>query len=138
MVAKNIITSQYTKEGVKKLLSEVDDLVLKKKTEKNPEKLLKDKKEVLIDDTKGEIKSTIGKGTKFETTIGVKQFKGKVPEVSKETTEEFLKSFQANNIPKNILADFNIDKISSNEDIIKMINLIAKYADKKGIIKQDE
>ena len=80
---KSIITSQYTKEGVKKLLSEVDDLVLKKKMEKNPEKLLKDKKEVLIDDTKGEIKSTIGKGTKFETTIGVKQFKGKVPEKGK-------------------------------------------------------
>ena len=34
MVAKNVITSQYTKEGVKKLLSEVDDIVTKGKTEK--------------------------------------------------------------------------------------------------------
>ena len=41
MVAKNVITSQYTKEGVKKLLSEVDDIVTKGKTEKDPQKLLK-------------------------------------------------------------------------------------------------
>ena len=50
--------------------------------------------------------------------------------------EEFLKSFQSNNIPKKILADFNIDKITNNEDIIKMINLIAKTANKQKIIEQ--
>ena len=31
MVVKNIITSKYTKEGVKKLLSEVDDISYKRK-----------------------------------------------------------------------------------------------------------
>ena len=90
MVVKNVITSQYTKEGVKKLLSEVDDIVTKGKTEKDPQKLLKkdaNKKDVLIDgEKKGEI---IQKGP-FETTIGVKQFKGKIPEPSKESVEEFL------------------------------------------------
>ena len=34
MVVKNIITSKYTKEGVKKLLSEVDDIVTKGKDRK--------------------------------------------------------------------------------------------------------
>ena len=128
-VVKNIITSKYTKEGVKKLLSEVDDLVTKGKTDKDPSKLLQKQKkpEVTVDG------KTIEGG---ETTIGVKQFKGKIPEASKESVEEFLKSFQANNIPKKILADFNIDKISSNEDIIKMINLIAKTANKQKIIDQ--
>ena len=134
MVVKNIITSKYTKEGVKKLLSEVDDIVTKGKTEKNPEKLLKKKsEEVRVDGEKvGEIKQ---KGP-FETTIGVKQFKGKIPEPSKESVEEFLKSFQSNNIPKKILADFNIDKITNNEDIIKMINLIAKTSKPKDIVAQ--
>ena len=118
MVVKNIITSQYTKEGVKKLLSEVDDIVTKGKKEKNPENLLKkkDEPEVSVDGKKIEV---------GETKIGVKNFKGKIPEASKESVEEFLASFQSNNISKKILADFNIDKISSNEDIIKMINLIA-------------
>ena len=39
MVTKHVITSKYTTEGVKKLLSEVDDIVLKGKTEKDPQKL---------------------------------------------------------------------------------------------------
>ena len=129
MVVKNVITSQYTKEGVKKLLSEVDDIVTKGKTEKNPEKLLKKKAEpeVSVDGKKIEV----GK-----TEIGVKNFKGKIPEASKESVEEFLASFQSNNISKKILADFNIDKITNNEDIIKMINLIAKTANKKDIVAQ--
>ena len=57
MVTKNIITSKYTKEGVKKLLSEVDDIVTKGKTEKNPEKLLKKKAEpeVSVDGKKIEV-----------------------------------------------------------------------------------
>ena len=127
-VVKNIITSKYTKEGVKKLLSEVDDLVTKGKTDKDPSKLLQKQKkpEVTVDG------KTIEGG---ETTIGVKQFKGKIPEASKESVEEFLQSFQSNNISKKILADFNIDKISSNEDIIKMFNLIAKTANKQKIIE---
>ena len=102
MVVKNVITSQYTKEGVKKLLSEVDDIVTKGKTEKDPQKLLKkdaNKKDVIVDgEKKGEI---IQKGP-FETTIGVKQFKGKIPKVSDESVEEFLASFQSNNISKKI------------------------------------
>ena len=44
MVAKNVITSQYTKEGVKKLLSEVDDIVTKGKATENPEKLKRKKR----------------------------------------------------------------------------------------------
>ena len=43
MVTKNIITSKYTKEGVKKLLSEVDDIVTKGKTEKDAQKLWRHK-----------------------------------------------------------------------------------------------
>jgi len=129
MVTKNIITSKYTKEGVKKLLSEVDDIVTKGKATDKPEKLLKKKAEpeVSVDGKKIEL---------GETKIGVKNFKGKIPEASKESVEEFLASFQSNNIPKKILADFNIDKITNNEDIIKMINLIAKTANKKDIVAQ--
>jgi hypothetical protein len=129
MVVKNVITSQYTKEGVKKLLSEVDDIVTKGKATDKPEKLLKKKPEpeVSVDGKKIEV---------GETKIGVKNFKGKIPEASKESVEEFLQSFQSNNISKKVLADFNIDKITNNEDIIKMINLIAKTAKPKDIVAQ--
>ena len=105
-VVKNVITSQYTKEGVKKLLSEVDDIVTKGKATDKPEKLLKknnEAKDVLVDgEKKGEI---IQKGP-FETTIGVKQFKGKIPKVSDESVEEFLQSFQSNNISKKNISRF--------------------------------
>ena len=90
---KSIITSQYTKEGVKKLLSEVDDLVLKKKTEKNPEKLLKDKKEVLIMIQKVRSKVQLVKEQSLKLRSALNNLKEKFL-LSKETTEEFLKSFQ--------------------------------------------
>ena len=43
MVVKNVITSDITKQGVKKLLETVDDIVIKKKTIDQPTKLLKKK-----------------------------------------------------------------------------------------------
>ena len=54
----------------------------------------------------------MAKRSKFRSKLRLvlNNFKGKIPEASKESVEEFLKSFQSNNIPKKILADFNIDK----------------------------
>jgi len=127
---KSIITSQYTKDGVKKLLSEVDDLVLKKKTSKNPSELLQKADDVTVGDKKIKV------GTSEETVISKKDFKVKEPKVAKETIEEFLESFKSNTVSKKILADFNIDKINSNEDIIKMINLIAKTVKPSEVVKQ--
>ena len=126
------IIKEFNRESIKKVLNEVDDLILKKKTTKNPEKLLKKQTDdVTIGDKKLKIKDK-----KLETEIGVKDFKKKVPTTTKESVEEFLASFGNNKVSKKVLSDFNIDKISSNEDIIKMMNLIAKTADKKAIVKQ--
>ena len=85
MSLRTILKSDITKEGVKKILSNVHDLIIKKKTIKDPSKLLQKKKEVIIDD------KTIPVGPGGEkTTIKVKDFKAKVPEVSKETYPEFI------------------------------------------------
>ena len=118
------------KETVKQLLKTVDDLVLKNKGLKNPEKLLKKKKELQVGD------DTISVGPRTtQTKVGIKQ-KVKIPEVPKETIEEFLTSFNSNTIPKKILADFNIDKITNNDDIFKMINGIAKGFNTRDVVKQ--
>jgi len=131
MTLRTILKSDVTKEGVKKILSNVDDLILKKKTLKNPSKLLQKKKEVIVDD------KTIPVGPGGEkTTIKVKDFKAKVPEVSKETYAEFIASFQSDTIPKKILADLHIDKITKNEDIFQMINGIAKGLKPSEVVKQ--
>ena len=106
-------------------------LVLKKKVEKDPSKLLKKKTDVVIDDQK----IAVGPGGE-KTTIKVKDFKAKQPQVSKETITEFLESFRTNTIPKKILADFNIDKITKNEDIFQMINGIAKGFKPDDVVKQ--
>jgi hypothetical protein len=81
--------SSLAKEGVKQLLRTVDDLVLKNKGLKNPEKLLKKKKELQV----GDETVSVGPGT-TQTKVGIKQ-KVKIPEVPKETIEEFLTSFNS-------------------------------------------
>ena len=118
MVLKNVLTSDIAKEATKKVLREIDQLILKKKTLKDPGKLLKKKQEVVIDD------KTIGVGPGGEkTTIKVKDFKAKQPQVSKETYAEYIASFKSDTISKKILADLNINKVTKNEDIFQMINV---------------
>ena len=131
MVLNRILGSKIGQETTKQILKEVDDLVLKKKVEKDPSKLLKKKTDVVIDDQN----IAVGPGGE-KTTIKVKDFKAKQPQVSKETITEFLESFRTNTIPKKILADFNIDKITKNEDIFQMINGIAKGFKPDDVVKQ--
>ena len=126
-----ILKSDITQQGVKKILSNIDDIILKKKTLKDPSKLLRKKKEVIIDDKK----IPVGPGGE-KTTIKVKDFKAKQPQVSKETIDEFLQSFRSKTIPRKVLADFNIDKITKNEDIFEMINAIAKGIKPSEVVKQ--
>ena len=123
--------STIAKEGVKQILKQVDDIVLKNKALKNPEKLLNKKKEIKVGD------DTVAVGENQTTTkIDLKKNKVKIPEVPKETMEEFLTSFNNNTIPKKILADFNIDKITNNDDVIKMINGIAKGYKPSEVVKR--
>ena len=132
MVVKNVITSDITKQGVKKLLETVDDIVIKKKTIDQPTKLLKKKSDVTIGDRK------IKTGPTGETVeIKAKDIsKVKAPKAKPESIEEFFKSFGDTTISKKVLADFNIDKITKNEDIIKMINAIAKSISPREVVKQ--
>ena len=122
--------STLAKEGTKQLLKTIDDIILKNKAVKNPEKLLRKKKQLQVGD------ETVSVGPNQPSTkVGIKQ-KVKVPEVPKETIKEFLTSFNNNTIPKKILADFNIDKITNNDDIFKMINGIAKGFNTRDVVKQ--
>ena len=72
MVLNRILGSKIGQETTKQILKEVDDLVLKKKVEKDPSKLLKKKTDVIIDDQN----IAVGPGGE-KTTIKVKDFKAK-------------------------------------------------------------
>ena len=89
MVVKNVITSDITKQGVKKLLETVDDIVIKKKTIDQPTKLLKKKSDVTVGDKK------IKTGPTGETVeIKAKDISQvKAPKAKPESIEEFFKSF---------------------------------------------
>jgi len=113
------------------ILKEVDKIITNKGTIKNPEKLL----QKVEDATVGDEAIKVGPN-KTSTKIELKDFKAKQPQVSKETIDEFLASFNSGTIPKKILADFNIDKITKNEDIFQMINGIAKGYKPDEIVKQ--
>ena len=135
MVLKNLFTSELGKQTTKKLLKEVDKRILNKGTIKNPEKLLQKVEDVTV----GDEAVKVGPNP-TSTTVKIKDFKGSdkklADKVSKETMDEFLASFNSGTIPKKILADFHIDKISKNDDIIQMINGIAKGYKPSEIVKQ--
>ena len=131
MVLGRVLGSPAAKDATKQILKEVDNLVINKKTVKDPSKLLQKKTDVIIDDQN----ISVGPGGE-KTKIKVKDFKAKQPKVSEETIKEYLESFQSDTIPKKILADFNIDKISKNEDVIQMINGIAKGYKPSEVVKQ--
>lgn len=126
-----IIDKAVTSGVAKQILKEVDDLILKKGTTKNPSKLLQKKKDVKIGDKE------INVGPKGETTeIGIKDFKGKAPVASKESIEEFLKSFGNSKLPKEALMDFRIEKFTQNQDIFKVIDSISKSLKPSDVVKQ--
>ena len=135
MVLKNLFTSEIGKETTKRLLKEVDKRILNKGTIKNPEKLLQKVEDVTVGDEAVKVGPN-----KTSTTVKIKDFKGSdkklAEKVSKETMDEFLASFNTGTIPKKILADFHIDKITKNDDIIQMINGIAKGYKPSEIVKQ--
>jgi len=135
MVLKNLFTSEIGKQTTKQLLKEVDKRILNKGTIKNPEKLLQKVEDVTVGDEAVKVGPN-----KTSTTVKIKDFKGSdkklAEKVSKETMDEFLASFNSGTIPKKILADFNIDKITKNDDIIQMINGIAKGYKPSEVVKQ--
>ena len=111
-----------TNKDVFDVLSAVDEKVKSGKAEKNPSKLLQQAEEV----TTGENTVKVGKGKVEKTEIGKRDFKVKVDEQTKETTEQFLKSFGETDLPRKTLIDFNISKINANDDILKLIDLTSK------------
>jgi len=135
MVLGRILGSKGGQEATKQLLKEVDKRILNKGTIKNPEKLLQKVEDVNVGDEAVKVGPN-----KTSTTVKIKDFKGSdkklADKVSKETMDEFLASFNSGTIPKKILADFNIDKITKNDDIIQMINGIAKGYKPSEIVKQ--
>ena len=123
--AKKIKKLEEKKPEQAEILKEVDKLVTSGKVE-NPERLLQKvpKRKVKIDGKVTEVADS--------ETVLVKT-KAKQPKVSKETEQEFFESWgiEKGRIGPNILKDFNIKNIKTNDDIYRLINAISKSTSKK-------
>ena len=88
MVANKILPKIIGSDTTKKILQEVDDIIVKGKVDKNPEKLLSSpKKKVKIDGKEIEVDRSEA------TEVELKNIKAKQPKVSKETEQEFFESW---------------------------------------------
>ena len=80
MVLNKILPKIIGSDTTKKILQEVDDIIVKGKVDKNPEKLLqKSKKKVKIDGKEVEVDRSEA------LEVELKNIKAKQPKVSKET-----------------------------------------------------
>ena len=133
MVANKILPKIIGSDTTKKILQEVDDIIVKGKVNKNPEKLLSSpkKKKVKIDGKEIEVDRSEA------TEVELKNIKAKQPKVSKETEQEFFESWgiEKGRIGPNILKYFNINNINTNDDIYRLINAVSKST-AKSIDKQ--
>ena len=68
-------------------------------------------------------------------TVSKKDFKVKKPKISADQAEEALFIYKGTTITPKLLADFNINKLSSRADIIKFIDIVSKQF-KTSITKQ--
>ena len=123
--AKKIKKLEEKKPEQAEILKKVDELVTSGKAE-NPERLLQNvrKRKVKVDGKVTEVADS--------ETVLVKT-KAKQPKVSKETEQEFFESWgiEKGRIGPNILKDFNIKNIKTNDDIYRLINAISKSTSKK-------
>ena len=133
MVTNKILPKIIGSDTTKKILQEVDDIIVKGKVDKNPEKLLSSpKKKVKIDGKEVEVDRSEA------TEVELKKYKkAKQPKVSKETEQEFLKvgDLEKGRKVQLYLKDFNIKNINTNDDIYRLINAVSKST-AKSIDKQ--
>ena len=132
MVLNKILPKVIGSDTTKKILQEVDDIIVKGKVDKNPEKLLqKSKKKVKIDGKEVEVDRSEA------LEVELKNIKAKQPKVSKETEKEFFESwgFEKGIKGPTWLKDFNIKNITTNDDIYRLINAVSKST-AKSIDKQ--
>ena len=132
MVLNKILPKVIGSDTTKKILQEVDDIIVKGKVDKNPEKLLqKSKKKVKIDGKEVEVDRSEA------LEVELKNIKVKQPKVSKETEKEFFESwgFEKGIKGPTWLKDFNIKNITTNDDIYRLINAVSKST-AKSIDKQ--
>lgn len=115
------ILKQFTKGEVKEVLDKAGSIVQSSKKKKKKAKDLLEKEPIK------------------EKKIGVfKTEPVKKPEASVIEAQDFLKDYKGKIKPQE-LADFNIDKITSKEDVIKLIDIISKRyakditAQKRGV-----
>lgn len=112
-----------TKEIAKTVIDEAGKIVKKGSKTKKAETLL-EKKQIPV--KIGDKKEVVVEGAETVTTITKKDIKVKKAVIDTGKADEALWLIQNTKITPKILADFNINKISSKEDIIKLIDITSK------------
>ena len=119
------------KEIVKDVIEEAGKIVKTGKTKKAETLLEKKKIPVKI----GDKKEVVAEGTESVIKVSKKDFKVKQPKVNVDQSDEALWLIKNTKITPKILSDFNINKINSKGDILKLIEITSKLY-KGSIAKQ--
>lgn len=135
-MVRRVITSTFTEPQVQEFIKKSAEIVKGGKTKK-AETLLKPvkKTKVKVDDVEAEIADDA------ETVLKIdkKKFKVKKPEVTEQASDLFKYDYKNSKIPPKVLSDFNINRINSKEDILRLIELTSQKfkssidAQKRGV-----
>ena len=122
-MVRRVITSTFTEPQVQEFIKKSAEIVKGGKTKK-AETLLKPvkKTKVKVDDVEAEIADDA------ETVLKIdkKKFKVKKPEVTEQASDLFKYDYKNSKIPPKVLSDFNINRINSKEDILRLIELTSQ------------
>ena len=124
-IGRIITTGAKTKVGkefTKTLVEGAQSIIKTGKTTEATKLLQKKKTPVKV----GEKETQAVKGAETVVNITKKDIKVKKPEVSAAQADEFIDYLKGSKIPKTILRDFNFNKITSSDDIKKLIQMTSQ------------
>ena len=124
-IGRIITTGAKTKVGkefTKDLIEQAQGLIKTGKTTEATKLLQKKKIPVKV----GDKKTQVVEGAETVVKIEKKDIKVKKPEISAEQSDDFFKYLEGSKIPKTILRDFNFNKITSSDDIKRLIQITSQ------------
>ena len=130
-VGKELLTSKKVKEIIEDVGQKVKESIEKGTKTKKAETFL-EKKSIPV--KIGDKKEVVVEGAETVTTITKKDIKVKKPPVDVAKSDEALWIIKNSKVTPKILDDFNINKISTKDDILKLIDITSKLH--KGAISE--
>ena len=122
-MVRRVITSAFTEPQVQEFIKKSAEIVKGGKTKK-AETLLKPVKKDKV--KVGDVEAEIADDAETVLKIEKQKFKVKKPEVTEQASDLFKYDYKNSKIPPKVLSDFNINRINSKEDILRLIELTSQ------------